>query len=285
MRLDAKDRMSPSDIGRLYVRSAEGKLVRLSDIVTVEEAGGPSSISRKDRQRTIWIFANLEGKPLGEAMQEIDAISARILPPGYTTGYTGEAEEMGKSFKYLMFALLLGILLAYMVLASQFESLLHPVTILLSMPLSFIGAFTALLIFRKISEHCEPHRSGSPDGSGQEKRHSPCRFYQHAAQAWTVRQAILQAGPIRLRPILMTTFAMIFGMLPVALGLGEGADLRAPMGITLIGGLLTSLFLTLAVVPAAYDLFDDWKENIVRRLENRGSRFLPRPFEYKGKQR
>lgn len=286
MRLDAKDRMSPSDIGRLYVRSAEGKLVRLSDIVTVEEAGGPSSISRKDRQRTIWIFANLEGKPLGEAMQEIDAISARILPPGYTTGYTGEAEEMGKSFKYLMFALLLGILLAYMVLASQFESLLHPVTILLSMPLSFIGAFTALLIFGKSLSIVSLIGLVLLMGLVKKNAILLVDFTNTLRKrGLSRREAILQAGPIRLRPILMTTFAMIFGMLPVALGLGEGADLRAPMGITLIGGLLTSLFLTLAVVPAAYDLFDDWKENIVRRLENRGSRFLPRPFEYKGKQR
>jgi HAE1 family hydrophobic/amphiphilic exporter-1 len=92
------------------------------------------------------------------------------------------------------------------------------------------------------------------------------------------RDALLQAGPVRLRPILMTTFAMVFGMLPVALGIGEGADLRAPMGITLIGGLLTSLFLTLAVVPAAYDTFDDWKDSVARRLSSKGSLTLSRPF-------
>jgi len=97
------------------------------------------------------------------------------------------------------------------------------------------------------------------------------------------REAIMQAGPIRLRPILMSTFAMVFGMLPVALGIGEVADLRAPMGITLIGGLLTSLFLTLAVVPAAYDVFDDWKENIAHRLRNQKPIALFRSFGKKKK--
>lgn len=279
MRLDPKDRMNPSDIGRLYVRAMDGKLVELSNIVTIEEGGGPSSISRKDRQRTIWIFANLEGKPLGEAMQELDAISARILPPGYTAGYTGEAEEMGKSFRYLMFALLLGILLAYMVLASQFESLLHPVTILLSMPLSFIGAFAALLIFGKSLSIVSFIGLVLLMGLVKKNAILLVDFTNTLRErGLSRREAIMQAGPVRLRPILMTTFAMVFGMLPVALGIGEGADLRAPMGITLIGGLLTSLFLTLAVVPAAYDFFDDGKENIARRLKNQKTVAMFRPF-------
>ena len=272
MRLDPKDRMNPSDIGRLYVRAMDGKLIELSNIVTIEEGGGPSSISRKDRQRTIWIFANLEGKPLGEAMEELDAISARILPPGYTAGYTGEAEEMGKSFLYLMFALLLGILLAYMVLASQFESLIDPVTILLSMPLSFIGAFAALLIFGKSLSIVSFIGLILLMGLVKKNAILLVDFTNTLRErGLSRREAILQAGPIRLRPILMTTFAMVFGMLPVALGIGEGADLRAPMGITLIGGLLTSLFLTLAVVPAAYDVFDDWKEKIAHLFKGKGA--------------
>lgn len=270
MRLEPQDRMSPSDIGKLYVRAADGKLVRLSDIVTVAEAGGPSSISRKDRQRTIWIFANLEGKPLGEAMQALDAIAAKILPPGYTTDYTGAADEMGKSFKYLMFALLLGILLAYMVLASQFESLLHPVTILLSMPLSLIGAFAALLVTGKTLSIVSFIGLVLLMGLVKKNAILLVDFTNTLRErGLSRREAILQAGPIRLRPILMTTFAMVFGMLPVALGIGEGADLRAPMGIVLIGGLLTSLFLTLAVVPAAYDLFDDWKARLAGRLKKK----------------
>lgn len=215
----------------------------------------------------MWIYANLEGKPLGEAMGEIDAIAQRILPPGFTTGYVGEAEEMGKSFGYLLFALLLGVLLAYMVLAGQYESFLHPVTVLLSMPLSFIGAFGALLI----TGHTLSIVSliGIILLMGLVKKNSILLVdYTNTLrrQGMPRREAILTAGPVRLRPILMTTFAMVFGMIPVALGIGEGSDVRAPMGITVIWGLLASLFLTLAVVPAAYDLFDDWKEKLASRL-------------------
>ncbi len=268
VRLNPENRMNPDDIGRLYVRAVDGKLVELKNVVRIVEGGGPSSISRRDRQRSLWLFANLEGKPLGAAMQDLDRISAKILPPGYTTNYAGEAEEMGKSFKYLMFAIMLGILLAYMILASQFESFLHPITVLLAMPLSFIGAFGALLITGKAISIVS--FIGLILLMGLVKKNSILLVdYTNTLRerGLSRREAILQAGPVRLRPILMTTFAMVFGMLPVALGIGEGSDVRAPMGITVIGGLLTSLFLTLAVVPAAYDLFDDWKERLLRFLK------------------
>jgi len=266
MRLNPQDRMNPGDLGRLYVRAKDGSLVQLSNVVDIREGGGPSNITRHDRLRAIWVFANLEGKPLATAMGDLDSISARILPPGYGTAYVGEAEEMARSFKYLIFALLLGVLLAYMILASQFESFLHPVTVLLAMPLSFIGAFGALMITgRSISIISF---IGLILLMGLVKKNSILLVdYTNTLRERGMprREAIMQAGPVRLRPILMTTFAMIFGMLPVALGLGEGSDFRAPMGIAVIGGLLTSLFLTLAVVPAAYDLFDDWKQKLLGR--------------------
>lgn len=268
MRLNPEDRMSPGDIGRLYVRAMDGKLVELKNVIHIEEGGGPSSISRKDRQRSLWLFANLEGKPLGTAMEDLSGISARILPPGFNTNYVGEGEEMGRSFKYLMFAMLLGILLAYMILASQFESFLHPVTVLLAMPLSFIGAFGALFITGKSISIIS--FIGLILLMGLVKKNSILLVdYTNTLRerGMTRREALLHAGPVRLRPILMTTFAMVFGMLPVALGVGEGSDIRSPMGVTVIGGLLTSLFLTLAVVPAAYDLFDDWKEKLKRLIK------------------
>ncbi len=267
VRLNPEDRKSPGDIGRLYVRAMDGKLVELKNVIQVVEGGGPSSISRKDRQRSLWLFANLEGKPLGTAMEDLSGISARILPPGFNTNYVGEAEEMGRSFKYLMFAMLLGILLAYMILASQFESFLHPVTVLLAMPLSFIGAFGALFITGKSISIIS--FIGLILLMGLVKKNSILLVdYTNTLRerGMSRREALLNAGPVRLRPILMTTFAMVLGMLPVALGIGEGSDIRSPMGVSVIGGLLTSLFLTLAVVPAAYDLFDDWKERLNRFL-------------------
>ena len=148
-RLDPEDRMNPEDVGKLYVRSRDGRLVELSNVIRVIEGGGPSVINRVDRQRAITVYANLEKKPMGQAMAELDAITAGVLPPDFTASYKGQANVMQESFQYLLFAIILGVVLAYMVLASQFESFIHPFTVLLSMPLSFVGAFGALLITGK----------------------------------------------------------------------------------------------------------------------------------------
>ncbi|HNY66239.1 MAG TPA: efflux RND transporter permease subunit [Deltaproteobacteria bacterium] len=270
VRLNPENRTSPEDIGKLYIRAMDGKLVELRNVVSIVEGGGPSTIIRKDRQRSLWVFANLEGKPLNDAMKDLDGISSKILPPGYSTAYVGEAEEMGRSFNYLLFAILLGVLLAYMILAGQFESFLDPVTVLLAMPLSFIGAFGALLLMGKTISIVS--FIGIILLMGLVKKNSILLVdYTNTLRkaGMSRREALLQAGPVRLRPILMTTFAMVFGMIPVAFGVGEGSDIRSPMGITVIGGLLTSLFLTLAVVPAAYDLFDDWKGHLGLLVKSR----------------
>jgi len=265
-RLNPEDRTDPGDIGKIYVRSKDGRIVELSNIVKVQEAGGPSVINRVDRQRAIFLFANLEIKPLGQAKAELDAISAKILPSDYSGIYKGAAEMMGESFYYLMFALLLGIILAYMILASQFESFVHPITVLLSMPFSFIGAFGALLITGKTLNIFS--FIGLILLMGLVKKNAILLVdYTNTLRTRGMqrREAILEAGPVRLRPILMTTFAMVFGMMPIALGIGEGAETRAPMAIATIGGLLTSLFLTLVVVPVAYDLFDDVQHKFMKK--------------------
>ncbi|MBN1363437.1 MAG: efflux RND transporter permease subunit [Syntrophaceae bacterium] len=261
VRLNAKDRESSDAMQRIYVRARDGKLVELGNMVNVKEGTGPSVINRVDRQRAITVFASLEGKPLGQAQNELDEIAGRILPADYLPKYQGMAEVMQESFIYLLFALVLGIVMAYMVLASQFESFIHPVTILLSMPLSFIGAFGALFITGKTLNIFSI--IGLILLMGLVKKNAILLVdYTNVLRerGLSRREAILQAGPVRMRPILMTTFAMIFGMLPIALAVGEGAETRAPMGIAVIGGLLTSLILTLVVVPAAYDIFDDWQE-------------------------
>ena len=186
-----------------------------------------------------------------------------MLTPDYTPKYKGMADTMAESFQYLLFALVLGIIMAYMVLASQFESFVHPFIVLLSMPLSFVGAFGLLFVMGKTLNIFS--FIGVILLMGLVKKNAILIVdYTNTLRerGMARKEAILQAGPVRLRPILMTTFAMVFGMLPVALGLGEGAETRSPMGIAVIGGLLTSLFLTLVVVPAAYDLFDDWREKM-----------------------
>jgi HAE1 family hydrophobic/amphiphilic exporter-1 len=266
VRLNPQERRDPEDLSRLYVRSKDGRLVELRNLIRIQEGGGPSVINRVDRQRAITLFASLEGVPLGEAMETLNGIAANVLPPDYLPKYRGAADMMKEAFGYLLFAIVLGVVMAYMILASQFESFVHPFTVLLAMPLSFVGAFGALMltgntisIFSFI---------GMILLMGLVKKNSILLVdYTNVLRARGVprKEAILQAGPVRLRPILMTTFAMVFGMVPVAFGVGEGSETRAPMGIAVIGGLLTSLFLTLVVVPAAYDLFDDWQAWVARR--------------------
>ena len=266
VRLNPEDRESSNAMQRIYVRARDGKLVELGNVVKVQEGTGPSVINRVDRQRAITIFASLEGKPLGEAQNELDEIAGRILPADYLPKYQGMAEVMKESFVYLLFALMLGIVMAYMILASQFESFIHPVTILLSMPFSFIGAFGALFITGKTLNIFSI--IGLILLMGLVKKNAILLVdYTNVLRerGMSRRDAIMQAGPVRMRPILMTTFAMIFGMLPIAFAVGEGAETRAPMGIAVIGGLLTSLILTLVVVPAAYDVFDDWQEYFKKR--------------------
>jgi HAE1 family hydrophobic/amphiphilic exporter-1 len=271
-RLTPEDRSNPEDIGRLYVRSKDGRLVELSNIVRIQEGGGPSVINRVDRQRAVTVFANLEKKPLGQAKGELDSIAGKILPPVYSGAYKGMADVMGESFYYLLFAVVLGVILAYMVLASQFESFIHPVTVLLSMLLSFIGAFGALLLTGNTLNLFS--FIGLILLMGLVKKNAILLVdYTNTLRARGMerKEAILTAGPVRLRPILMTTFAIVFGMMPIAIGIGEGAETRSPMAISTIGGLLTSLFLTLIVVPVVYDLFDELQEKMRKRSRAFGS--------------
>jgi len=262
-RLLPKDRMLAEDIGRLYLRGRDGNLIEASNLIKIEPSSGSGIINRVDRQRAVIVYANLEGKPLGTAKAELDSISSKILPFGYTTLYKGVADIMGESFGYLFFAIILGIVLAYMVLASQFESFVHPFTILLSMPFSFIGAFGALLLTGQTLNIFS--FIGLILLMGLVKKNAILLVdYTNTLRARGMerKDAIIEAGPVRLRPILMTTLAIVFGMLPIALGIGEGSETRAPMAVAAIGGLLTSLFLTLIVVPVAYDLLDDLSKKI-----------------------
>jgi HAE1 family hydrophobic/amphiphilic exporter-1 len=262
VRLEEDYRSRPEEIGLLTIRSDRGQLVSLRNVARVEEGRGPVQIDRYNRARVITILANLqrEKKVLGEAAQELGGFLREAgLPPGYSFGFAGQAENMQESFGSLLFALGLAVVIVYMVLASQFESFVHPFTIMLSLPLSVVGALGALVasqltmsIFTMIGiimlmglvtknaillvDFTNTLRER--DGLGRE-------------------QALLKAGPVRLRPILMTTFAMVFGMLPIALGTGAGAESRAPMAVAVIGGLAASTLLTLVVVPVVYTLMED----------------------------
>ncbi len=263
VRLQAQDRVRPEDLQRLQVRSSLGKLVDLSNLITIQRGTGPSAIDRQERMRQVTVLANLQDMPLGEAVKAVEKIAAKHVPPGFSTEFTGMAEIMEESFSDLFFALFLAIIIVYMILASQFESFLQPLTIMLSLPMSLVGALGGLLIagasmsifgmigIIMLMGLVTKNAILLIDYTNILRRRGKSRS-----------DAILEAGPVRLRPILMTTAAMVFGMLPVALGMGEGAEARAPMAICVIGGLLTSTFLTLLVVPVVYTLLDGLSQKL-----------------------
>ncbi|MEK7697676.1 MAG: efflux RND transporter permease subunit, partial [Pseudomonadota bacterium] len=210
-----------------------------------------------DRQRSIKIFANIAaGKSQQQALAAAEAIAREVLPPDYKVRFVGGSQSFQESFASLWFVLLLGIIVSYMVLASQFNSFIHPVTVLMALPFSVSGAFLTLLLFG----HSLNIFSfiGLILLMGIVKKNS-ILLVDFANQVRdrggvTVRAALLEACPIRLRPILMTSLATIAAALPLALALGPGAELRAPMAIAVIGGVLVSTLLTLFVVPCVYEL-------------------------------
>jgi HAE1 family hydrophobic/amphiphilic exporter-1 len=241
------------------LRGPAGNLVEIGELIRPVDEDAPAQIDREDRVRQVSILGNLEGLVLGEAQKRVDTLAANVLPPeGVELKFSGQGEIMEESFRYMLEALLLAIILIYMVLAAQFESFLHPITIMVSLPMSMIGALLALLLTGQtlsimsfigiimLMGLVTKNAVLLVDNANQRRKR----------EGLPVRQALIEAGAVRLRPILMTTLAMIFGMLPVALALGEGSEFRAPMAVAVIGGLITSTMLTLLVVPAVYSSFE-----------------------------
>jgi HAE1 family hydrophobic/amphiphilic exporter-1 len=258
VRLIPEQRSMSQDINRLLVRNNRGELTRLSNVVEVREEVGPNVVNRLDRQRSTTISANLEGMPLGEAMARTREIVKETLPPGYTITFAGEAETMTETFQSIAFAFFLTIVITYMVLASQFESFVHPFTIMLALPLSIIGALGFLFITGNTINIMS--LIGMLMLIGLVVKNSILLVdYTNTlrGRGLAMKEAVLQAGPVRLRPILMTAISTIAGLMPIALGLGAGGESRAPMAIAVAGGLTTSTILTLVVIPVAYTLIDD----------------------------
>jgi HAE1 family hydrophobic/amphiphilic exporter-1 len=260
VRLVESDRDDPRRMEALPLRARSGETVQLGNIARVVRDTGPTQIDHQARQRQITILGNLEGKALGAAVEDVNAIVERMaLPEGFVVDFEGMAEIMGESFRNLSFALFLAVILIYMVLASQFGSFVHPFTIMLSLPLSLIGAIGALILAGQVLSIFA--MIGIIMLMGLVTKNAILLvdyiITLRTRDGMERDAALLKAGPIRLRPILMTTAAMVFGMLPIALGLGVGGGQRAPMAVVVVGGLLTSTLLTLIVVPVVYTLLDD----------------------------
>ena len=260
VRLQADDRDDPDDIERLMVVSRTGQPIELGNLAEVSRESGPVQINRQNRMREIRVMANLTADfTLGQAVEEIDGAAVEIgIPPGVRAGHFGMAEMMQESFESINFTLLLAIIIIYMVLASLFESFIHPFTIMLSLPLAIVGAMGLLLIAGKTVNLFSMIGVIMLMGLVTKNAILLIDYTNTLRRRGLGRtEAILTAGPRRLRPIMMTTFSTILGSLPVAIGIGSGAGFRSPMGVAVIGGLLTSMLLTLLVVPVVYTLLDD----------------------------
>lgn len=254
--LTDRDRTRTTDISKLWVRNVRGELVPLSDVTRVLEKPTLLTIQREDRERSVSVFGNVApGQSQGAALQAAFQIAKEVLPEGYKMIATGSAEQFQETFRELLFALVLGVVIAYMILGAQFNSFIHPFTILLALPFSLSGALIALWA----ADHSLNMMSmiGILLLMGIVKKNSILLVdFTNARrlEGLKTREALLDACPMRLRPILMTSLAIVAGAVPAAMTLGPGAELRAPMGSTVIGGTLVSTLLTLFVVPCAYSL-------------------------------
>ncbi|EOQ66471.1 efflux RND transporter permease subunit [Acinetobacter pittii] len=273
LRLNENKRMLPQDVQNLYINSnktnATGQsiLVPLSAVAMTEEKLGASQINRRDLEREVLIEANTSGRPSGDIGQDIDKMQKAFkLPAGYTFDTQGANADMAESAGYALTAITLSIVFIYIVLGSQFNSFIHPAAIMASLPLSLIGVFLALFLFQSTLNLFSIIGIIMLMGLVTKNAILLIDFIKKAMDQGVSRyDAILQAGKTRLRPILMTTSAMVMGMVPLALGLGEGGEQSAPMAHAVIGGVVTSTLLTLVVVPVIFTYLDDLKNFMLRQ--------------------
>ena len=274
-RYDVRIRLIPSqrtaleDMDRLWVWNNRGELVQLKNVINITEKPTPLTITRRNRERAISIFANVApGKSQTDALKEVEKITKGILPEGYHIVFSGSSQTFKESFSSLILAFWLGILIAYMVLSSQFNSYLHPFSVLMALPFSISGALITLWIFGQSLNIYSI--IGMILLMGIVKKNSILLVdftNQQREQGLDVKNSLLKACPIRLRPILMTSIATIAAAIPPALAIGPGAEIRIPMAITVIGGVIVSTLLTLFVVPCVYSLFSKMERKIYKNIE------------------
>ena len=286
VRLNPDARNSLADLERLpFMTSNTGvnsdgsaRVVRLSQVASIKESTGPNQINRRDLAREVAVNANVYDRSAGEVSSDIKAALEKIpFPPGYVYQFGGSSKNMAESFGYAISALVMAILFIYMILASQFKSFLQPLALMTSLPLTLIGVVLALLMFRSTLSMFSVIGVVMLMGLVTKNaillvdfairmREPTMSSDGHVTPGMERSQALLVAAKVRLRPILMTTLAMIFGMIPLAFALTEGSEQRAPMGQAVIGGVITSSLLTLVVVPVAYCFMDDLAEWFKRKF-------------------
>ena len=262
LRLDPGERATPSDISGLHVRGRNGALVPLDAVTRVEERIGPRQLNHHNRVRSFKLSASMApGFTLGQALDSLNALATEVLPAGSTVELAGESREFRESGSALYFAFALALIFVFMVLAAQFESLLHPFTVLLAVPLAVTGALAGLWVTRSTLNVYSQIAMILLIGLVTKNSILLVTYANDLRQkGHDALTAMREAGRIRLRPILMTSVAAIFGALPIALGLGAGAGSRRPLGYAIIGGLSVSTLLTLFLVPAVFVVFERMRE-------------------------
>ncbi len=269
LQLEDEDRATPSDMTNIYVRGRDGTQVKLDAVALINESVGPTQLNHFDRVRSFTLTAGLApGFTLGAAVDSLNALAAEILPRGSSTALAGESRELEESGNALYFAFILALIVVYMVLAAQFESLMHPLTVLMSVPLAVTGALVTLLITGSTLNLFSQIGMILLVGLGTKNSILLVEYAnQLKGRGMETLDAVLEAGRIRLRPILMTSVATIIAMMPIALGLGAGSASRRPLGYVIVGGMLFSTILTLFLVPVVYVLLDAARVRLRRPRE------------------
>ncbi|MFZ2446185.1 MAG: efflux RND transporter permease subunit [Syntrophobacteraceae bacterium] len=281
VRLAGEFRQNYDQIGRLTLVSVKPDgsrvLVPVSDIARLQLDLSPARIQRLDLRRQVTLSANNAGIPLGDAIAAIREKVEQIgIPPGYKVSWSGEAEDMAETFRYIFEALMLAVILIYLILAAQFESFIAPLSIMVSLPLSLVGVVGMLYLTGDTLNIMSLIGLIMLMGLVTKNAILLVDYTKVLRKEGLDRKsALVEAGRTRLRPIVMTTLAMIFGMLPLALALGPGAEMRAPMARAVIGGLITSTLLTLIMVPVVYTLLEDAAEAVMVRLKGRKDEIEP----------
>ncbi|HZF66413.1 MAG TPA: efflux RND transporter permease subunit [Gemmatirosa sp.] len=276
VRLAPESRRNPEDLRQLPIvvagEAGQFQTVPLGQLVRVERSVGPAIIDHLDRQAVVTVEANASGRATGDVTNDILARVQKLqLPAGISVTLGGESKDQNEVFGQIFLALGTAVLLMYLILVVQFGSFLDPIAILISLPLSLIGVMLALSITGATINLMSLIGVILLAGIVAKNAILLIDFAKWAReeQGMALREALIEAGAIRLRPILMTTFALIAGMIPVALGSGEGAQFRAPLGIAVIGGTITSTVLTLLVIPTVYEILDQTRSRVMRRLGRR----------------
>ena len=254
-------------------------MVPLRQVVEFIPSSSPQVIKRQALQRRVAIYGGVQGRPESDVNSEVEAITKSIkLPPGVRFDVGGNAQQTQEMLGSAVAALSIAVIFIYLVLASQFGSFLQPIAIMVSLPLSLIGVLIALLVTGSTINMFSIIGFIMLMGLVTKNAILLVDFTNHSQRdGMSQHDAILNAGQVRLRPILMTTMAMIFGMLPMALGLGDGGESQAPMGRAVIGGVITSTLLTLLVVPVAYTWLDRWGRRAARYFRGADSDDLTQP--------